>query len=66
MNDTIRNSSEAGRPCPVCGKPAIPAARPFCSTRCANRDLGHWLEGGYRIPTPEAPGEDGDPEGDDA
>jgi uncharacterized protein len=47
------------RPCPICGKPATPRSRPFCSSRCAQIDLGRWLKGGYRIPTDEAPEEDG-------
>lgn len=48
----------ASRPCPICGKPAMPQNRPFCSTRCAQIDLGRWLKGNYRIPTDETPGED--------
>ncbi|CAN5898107.1 hypothetical protein BH11PSE3_BH11PSE3_00640 [soil metagenome] len=44
--------------CPVCGKPATPDYRPFCTKRCANIDLGRWLKEGYRIPTPEGPSED--------
>jgi uncharacterized protein len=40
--------------CPVCGKPSVAAARPFCSTRCADVDLGRWLTGQYRIPGPSA------------
>jgi uncharacterized protein len=35
--------------CPVCGKPAVPATRPFCSRRCADVDLGRWLTAQYRI-----------------
>jgi hypothetical protein len=46
------------RPCPICGKPATPQNRPFCSVRCAQIDLGRWLKGNYRIPTDETPGED--------
>jgi hypothetical protein len=42
-----------GAPCPICGKPAEPGHRPFCSTRCRNVDLGRWLKGGYRIETDE-------------
>ena len=45
------------RPCPICGKPAAPAHRPFCSQRCADLDLGRWLGEGYRIPSAEKPGE---------
>jgi len=29
--------------------------RPFCSSICAQRDLGNWLKGSYRIPTNEEP-----------
>jgi len=36
--------------CPICGDPESPAAKPFCSRRCANIDLGRWLKGGYTIP----------------
>ncbi|MDP3854409.1 DNA gyrase inhibitor YacG [Phenylobacterium sp.] len=36
--------------CPVCGKPAQPDYRPFCSKRCADVDLHRWLKGGYAIP----------------
>ncbi len=47
--------------CPLCGKPATAAARPFCSRRCAEIDLSRWLGGKYRIPTQEQPElEDGD------
>jgi len=51
------------RSCPICGKPAVPQHRPFCSARCAQIDLGRWLKGTYRIPTAEAP-EEGDEEAD--
>ncbi len=37
-------------PCPICGKPEAEAYRPFCSKRCADIDLAHWLRGDYRIP----------------
>lgn len=36
--------------CPICGKPAVQAFRPFCSRRCADVDLNRWLTGGYVIP----------------
>jgi endogenous inhibitor of DNA gyrase (YacG/DUF329 family) len=36
--------------CPVCGKPAIAEARPFCSRRCADIDLGRWFGERYAIP----------------
>jgi len=38
------------RPCPICGKPSVARYRPFCSSRCADIDLGRWLKGGYVIP----------------
>ena len=46
----------AGR-CPICGKPAKPASRPFCSKRCADVDLHRWLTGAYVVPVAE--GEEG-------
>ena len=33
--------------CPICGKPSVPEYRPFCSKRCADIDLAHWLRGDY-------------------
>lgn len=44
-----------GPRCPICGKPADPAHRPFCSARCRNLDLGRWLGERYRIPSDEPP-----------
>jgi uncharacterized protein len=38
------------RSCPICGKPASRAERPFCSRRCAEIDLHHWLSDVYRVP----------------
>jgi endogenous inhibitor of DNA gyrase (YacG/DUF329 family) len=47
------------RKCPVCGKPAVPEHRPFCSARCAEIDLGRWFGEVYRIPAePAAPSEE--------
>ena len=48
-----------GRPCPICGKPVVPEAAPFCSERCRKIDLGRWLSGSYVIP-----GDDSDDEAD--
>jgi endogenous inhibitor of DNA gyrase (YacG/DUF329 family) len=39
--------------CPVCGKPATEATRPFCGKRCADIDLGRWFTGQYRVPASE-------------
>ena len=48
-------------PCPICGKPATDAARPFCSKRCADVDLGRWFSEDYRVPA-AAPAFDEDAE----
>jgi endogenous inhibitor of DNA gyrase (YacG/DUF329 family) len=45
--------------CPICGKPVVDAVRPFCSRRCADVDLGRWLNGQYRVPqTPNGTDDD--------
>jgi endogenous inhibitor of DNA gyrase (YacG/DUF329 family) len=38
------------KPCPICGKPAAEASRPFCSERCRDVDLNRWLSGSYVVP----------------
>lgn len=40
-------------PCPICDRPTEKDWRPFCSKRCADRDLGKWLTGAYAIPADE-------------
>jgi endogenous inhibitor of DNA gyrase (YacG/DUF329 family) len=40
--------------CPICGKPAEPDYRPFCSRRCADVDLQRWFSGRYAIPGAKA------------
>ena len=45
--------------CPSCNKvvtDAMNEARPFCSLRCRQIDLGRWLNDEYRIPGSEADG----------
>ncbi|WP_369412744.1 DNA gyrase inhibitor YacG [Neoroseomonas alba] len=42
--------------CPICRRPAQEAARPFCSARCAQVDLGRWMTESYAIPA--APADD--------
>ncbi|MGB3554074.1 MAG: DNA gyrase inhibitor YacG [Jannaschia sp.] len=37
--------------CPMCEKPTDAAYRPFCSRRCADVDLGKWLNGSYAVPS---------------
>ena len=44
---------QAALGCPICGRLAVDALRPFCSQRCADVDLGRWLTGLYRIPAVE-------------
>ncbi len=40
--------------CPICKRTAAPRGKnpafPFCSERCKQVDLGHWLDEKYRIP----------------
>mgnify|MGYP003453436674 CR=1 FL=1 len=35
--------------CPICKKPSVKDYHPFCSKRCADIDLAHWLRGDYTI-----------------
>ena len=37
--------------CPICGKTTDKRFRPFCSKRCADVDLGKWLDGDYALPS---------------
>jgi len=55
MSSVSSIPTPAPRPCPICGKPAAPQCRPFCSPRCAQIDLGRWLNGNYRVETDEGP-----------
>lgn len=57
--------------CPQCGRlptreaaatPEAARAYPFCSTRCADLDLGRWFDGTYTVPVVE---EDASPISDD-
>jgi uncharacterized protein len=56
--------------CPICDRPLDPGYRPFCSRRCADADLGNWLNERYRLPaddageqdTPDAPTATGRPQ----
>jgi uncharacterized protein len=43
----------SAKPCPICGKPAEHASRPFCSKRCADVDLNRWFSGTYTVPVIE-------------
>jgi hypothetical protein len=47
-------AQERTHDCPICGKPADPAARdfPFCSKRCRTIDLGNWASEEYVTHSP--------------
>jgi uncharacterized protein len=53
-------SRATGKPCPICGKPAIEASRPFCSERCRDVDLNRWLSNSYAIHAAPDADEDAD------
>jgi endogenous inhibitor of DNA gyrase (YacG/DUF329 family) len=53
-------SGKSGKGCPICGKPAAEASKPFCSERCRDVDLNRWLSGSYVVPGREDEGEDAD------
>ena len=42
--------------CPICSKFSVLEFRPFCSKRCADLDLGNWLEEAYKIPSDQLAG----------
>lgn len=45
--------------CAICKKKdAAEAYLPFCSKRCADIDLGRWLNGSYAIPTEDSGSEE--------
>lgn len=46
-------AKKAGGRCPMCGAAAVRRYRPFCSRRCADLDLGRWLDGSYAVPVVE-------------
>ena len=45
--------------CPICGDPASPEFKPFCSARHRDRDLLQWLGEGYRLPVGPSSPDDG-------
>ena len=51
----------AAKKCPICGKPAVQASKPFCSERCRDVDLNRWLSGSYVVPGRPEADEDADP-----
>jgi endogenous inhibitor of DNA gyrase (YacG/DUF329 family) len=55
VKETVKVSA---KPCPICGKPATAASRPFCSERCRDVDLNRWLSNSYTIPAAKDDDED--------
>ena len=41
------------RNCPICSELGSVRFRPFCSKRCADRDLGLWFTEAYTVPLAE-------------
>lgn len=48
--------------CPICDKPSTKAYKPFCSRRCADVDLGRWMNETYRVPSAEDESSEDGPE----
>lgn len=55
---TIKCPPKCPPKCPMCRKPASREHKPFCSKRCADLDLGRWLNEDYRIASDEEFGPD--------
>ncbi len=49
-------------PCPICKKTSTQKYHPFCSSHCANVDLGRWLNGVYTVPSQREENRDIEPE----
>ena len=47
--------------CPICKQKTVAAYRPFCSERCADLDLGRWLNGSYAVPAEDVAPDEIDP-----
>ena len=58
-NKATANKGSAKK-CPICGKPATEASRPFCSERCRDVDLNRWLSNSYAIPGAKDDDQDAD------
>ena len=62
--DPMAPAQTQGR-CPICKSESDHAYRPFCSSRCADIDLGKWLTGAYTVPVDDRSG-DSEDDGSDA
>lgn len=45
----MQGDAVLGRKCVMCKHVAIERFKPFCSKRCADLDLGKWLNGSYVV-----------------
>ena len=54
MKPVAKSAAKLLPKCPTCSAPADAKARPFCSSRCADVDLGNWFQGKYGIPVVDA------------
>ena len=54
MKSVAKSAAKLRPKCPTCGALADAKARPFCSSRCADVDLGNWFQGKYAVPAVDA------------
>lgn len=54
MKSVAKSAAKLLSKCPTCGASADAKARPFCSSRCADVDLGYWFQEKYGIPAVDA------------
>jgi endogenous inhibitor of DNA gyrase (YacG/DUF329 family) len=59
--DPSKSAPVSPKPCPICGKPPDAGYFPFCSKRCADRDLHRWLGEHYGIAGEPAGGDETSP-----
>ena len=52
-----KSPRKKARTCANCGNDSGAEYNPFCSRRCADLDLGRWLNESYTIPAVEPPDE---------
>ena len=53
MEGQLTETGRKAGKCPICGSESLKDFRPFCSRRCADRDLASWFNGGYSVPVVE-------------
>lgn len=56
--DNKSSTGPRSKPCPICRRPSVTEFRPFCSSRCKDRDLAKWFGDGYAVPGPAVSQED--------